>query len=220
MWMEQVDTAEFLRVVSPALKRCGADELARQVSLRWTPQQLCQMLHHDHPDIRKLACVTLGLIGDQRCLKCVGRALRDPDVQVNQLAEHALWSIWFRTGNNESQRFFRKGMAALESDQPSAAVTYFRQAQRCDGQFASAFHQCAIAHYMLDEYLAAIECCRRAVELSPNHFGALATMGHCHAHMGNFPAAAECYRQALAVNPRMDGLASALGRIERATVHA
>lgn len=215
MWMQQVNTEEFLRVVGPALGRCGADELARQVNQRWTPQQLCQMLHDEAADVRKVACVVLGLVGDARCVKCLSRALRDAEAQVNQLAEHALWSVWFRLGASAAQKHFRRGLAAMESDQPEQAVFHFRQAQLADDDFASAYHQCAIAHYMLDEYAAAIECCRKTLELMPDHFAAYCTMGHCHAHLGHFAEAADCYRNALTINPRMEGIATALGRIER-----
>jgi len=220
MWIEQINTEEFLRVVGPALQQCEADELAREVASRWTPQQLCQMLHDETADVRKVACVVLGLVGDGRCLRCLSRALHDPDPQVNQLAEHALWSVWFRIGEPTAQRQFRSGLTALESDQPSQAVSHFRQAQHSDPTFASAWHQCAIAHYLLDEYVAAIDCCRQAVELTPMHFAALATMGHCYAHLGQFADAAECYRRALTINPRLDGIATALGRIEKSLAHA
>ena len=215
MWMQQVNTEEFLRVVGPALQCCGADELARQVNKRWTPQQLCQMLHDEVADVRKVACVVLGLVGDARCVNCLSRALRDPDAQINQLAEHALWSVWFRLGMSEAQKHFRRGLAAMENDQHTQAVFHFRQAQLADENFASAYHQCAIAHYMLDEYDAAIVCCRKTLELMPNHFAAYSTMGHCQAHLGRFVEAADCYRNSLAINPRMEGIATALGRIEQ-----
>ncbi|QNN25307.1 tetratricopeptide repeat protein [Planctomycetales bacterium ZRK34] len=215
MWMQQVNTEEFLRVVGPALQRCGADELARQVNQRWTPNQLCQMLHDEAADVRKVACVVLGLVGDARSLRCLTRALRDADPHINQLAEHALWSVWFRLGSSEAQKHFRRGLAAMENDQHALAVSHFRQAQLAGPTFASAYHQCAIAHYMIDEYEPAIECCRQAVELMPGHFAAYSTMGHCFAHLGQFAEAADCYRRSLAINPRMEGIATALGRIER-----
>jgi tetratricopeptide (TPR) repeat protein len=214
MWIEPIDSQEFLRVVRSANAGC-VDDLARRVAERWTPQQLCGMFGDPSLDVRKLACVVLGLVGDGRVQDCLAKALRDEDAQINELAEHALWSIWFRGGTHEASRHFCRGMESMEKEDTVAASHHFQKAHEVDPKFAEAFNQCAIAHYLLEEYVEAIDDSRKALALVPHHFGAMAGMGHCHAQMGNFAEAGRCYRRALQINPRMHVVAAALRRIDR-----
>lgn len=214
MLIESINSDEFLRVVGPALAHATADELADRVTERWTVQQLCQLLHNESVDVRRIACMTLGLVGDEGAMGCLTAALRDRDSQVNQLAEHALWSLWFQDGTCEARCHFKRGLAALEREDARGAVHWFHRAQRTDPRFAEAYNQCAIAHYLLEEWDASLEACRRTVDLLPIHFGAWAGLGHCHAQAGDLAEAARVYRRALAVNPRMEMIASALHRIE------
>lgn len=214
MWIEPIDSTEFLRVVR-AGRPGRVDELAQRVSQRWTPQQLCQMLHHEDVDVRRTVCVVLGLVGDRRVEGCLTTALRDDDAQVNELAEHALWSLWFRASTAEAAGHFCRGISALDAEEPDAAVGHFDEALKADPQFAEAMNQRAIAHYLRDRYIESMEDSRRALQIVPCHFGALAGLGHCHAQLGNFAEAGRCYRRALQINPRMYVVAAALGRIER-----
>ncbi len=47
-------------------------------------------------DVRRVAAFTIGLVGDQSATACLAQALHDVDLQVNQMAEYGLMSIWFR----------------------------------------------------------------------------------------------------------------------------
>ena len=48
----------------------------------------------------------------------------------------------------------------------------------------------------------------------PQHFGAMAGMGHSHANMKHWAEARHCYRLALAIHPRLEGIQSAQRQIE------
>ncbi len=214
MWIQPVDSTEFLQVVGAA--RVGhADELASLVRERWTPQQLCQMLQHEESDVRKLACVVLGLIADRRVENCLAAVLRDEDPAINEMAEHALWSIWFRAGSADAERHFCRGIEALEQEKTGDAVDHFTRAIDADPKFSEAYNQRAIAYYLQDQFIEAMDDSRRTLELAPCHFGAMAGLGHCHAQLGNFADAGRAYRRALQINPRMHTIAAALGRIGR-----
>ena len=216
MWIEPIDIDEFLQAVAPALDASSADELARRVGQRWTPQQVCGLLCHERPEVRKVACVVLGLVGAMAEARCLATALRDEDPKVNELAEQGMWSIFFRSGSDDATHHFKSGLAALERDDPREAAIHFHGAHVADPQFAEAYNQCAIAHYMLEEWDKSRRDCERAIELAPIHFGALAGLGHCHAQLGCFGKAAEFYRRALTVNPRMEGIATVLQRLQEA----
>lgn len=213
MWIEPVDLAEFLTAVRPALDSASADELARCVD-RWTPAQLCGLLSDEKPEVRKLACLVLGLVGTLAEGRCLAAALRDEDAHVNEMAEQAMWSIFFRSGSDEATYHFKLGLAAMEREEVADAAEHFHRAHQADPNFAEAYNQCAIAHYMLEEWEQARRDCERAVALLPIHFGALAGLGHCYAQMGCFAKAAESYRRALTVNPRMEGISGVLRRLE------
>jgi len=215
MILERVNSDELLRIAPTALRAGGPEELARRVCERWTPRQMCQLLHHDAAQVRKLTCVVLALAGDRAVQQCLTGALRDEDPEVRQLAEHALWSIWFRGGNAAASRRFRRGLKLMALDAPDEAIKWFRTACHLDPAFAEAYHQRAIAHYLLGEWLESIENCNRTLALDPMHFGALAGLGHCHAQLGNLAEAARFYRRALAINPQADGIGEALCRIEQ-----
>jgi len=215
MWSESIDTTEFLGVVRPALQRGCAQTLARVITERWSPQQLCQLLREPCGDVKKAACLVLGLVGDASVMQCLAHALHDGDPKVNELAEHALWSIWFRGGSGEAQGDFQRGLAALEANKSEEAIVWFRRAHEVDPNFAEAYNQCAIAHYMLEQWEEAAEDCQKTVDLIPIHFGALAGLGHCYAQMGRFFDAAKMYRRAIAVHPTIEGIADALDGIEK-----
>ena len=212
-----INVAEFLEVARPALKAGDADALAQAVGQRWHPKSLCTLLtHHDH-DVRRVAAVTLGLVGDASCVGCLARTLHDEDAQVTEMAEHGLWSIWFRCCDPAAADPFAQGMALLAEDDAAShqrAIDYFRQAIRIDPTFAEAHNQCGIARFFLGHWQDCIADCQQALLRQPCHFGAMSCMGHCHAHLGDLHKALDCYRRAVAINPRLTAIANAVQRLE------
>ena len=209
-----IEPSEFLRIVRPALEAGDAALLAQAVQVRWRPDELCRLLRDGEKDVRRVAAVTLGLIGDMQSVPCLTRALRDEDEQVNQMAEHGLWSIWFRSGDPKAAEPFRDGVALLSTESFDKAITKFHLATQIDPTFAEAYNQCGIAHYFLGQWKAAIADCRRTIRLVPAHFGATAGMGHCYAQYGKLREALRCYRRAMRINPRMTAIADAIERLE------
>jgi len=215
---QPIDGDEFIRVVTPSLQACDAAALARDVTLRWRPREVCKLLKHPNVDVRRVAAVTLGMVGDPHTVTCLTHALRDGDEQVNQMAEHALWSIWFRTGSPDASTPFRQGLAHLADDDYDRAATSFRQATQADESFTEAWNQLGIAYYLKGEYRQAMEAYRQAIKRLPMHFGAIAGMGHCFAQLGDLNMALRCYRRARRINPRMDGIAETIERLQTRVV--
>ena len=214
-----IDANEFLRVVRPALSSGDAAKLAHVTRVRWRPNQICQLMRHPDNDVRRVAAVTVGLIGDMRCTSSLTRALRDEDEQVNQMAEHGLWSIWFRAGGAAATEPFREGIALLSIEAHQEAVEKFQEANRLDPEFAEAHNQCAIAHCFLSQWDQSLANCRRTIRLIPTHFGAIAGMGHCFAQLGDLDQALQCYRAALRINPRLKAIAQAIRSLETKIPH-
>ncbi|MEX2672890.1 MAG: tetratricopeptide repeat protein [Phycisphaeraceae bacterium] len=215
MRIEPANCVEFLEVIGTAARSQCADTVAALAMERWTPQQLSELVYNCNPEVRKLACHVLGLVGDQRAMPALATGLCDLDPHVHAFAENAAWSIWFRSGACDAQHDFARGMQAMAEEDPQKALHHFRKACAIDPQFAEAYNQCGLAHYMLEQWVEATAPCRRAIKLQPWHFGAFAGLGHCFAHTGDLDQAACCYRSALAINPRMEGVSTTLGRIEQ-----
>src|SRR5688500_20177746 len=101
---------------------------------------------------------------------------------VNEMAEHALWSIWFRSGNEKANCELSKGAKAMDRRDFEGAVKHFTRAVRIDPKFAEAYNQRALARYMLERVEECAEDCERVVELMLCHLGAACCLGlgHCH----------------------------------------
>lgn len=203
-----------MSVVRPALAAGDAAWLARVVSARWMPRELCRLLGHRDVDVRRVVAVTLGLVGDATCVGCLTRSLHDPDDQVTEMAEHSLWSIWFRLGKPTAAKPFSEGVSLLCTESYVEALDRFEDAIDADRDFAEAYNQCAIAHFFLGDWEASLIASQQALALMPSHFGAMAGMGHCHAELGDLETALGCYRRAISINPRMKAIADAVHRLE------
>jgi tetratricopeptide (TPR) repeat protein len=199
-----IDPEQFIQTVQPLLERrdvCGLHGLLKS---RWTCDQLRTLLHSDHLDAKKVGLLCLAMIGTECSIGDVAVELKHRDKMVNEMAEHALWSIWFRMGTPVANHELMRGAQALERKDFAHAIPHFDRAIEQCPQFAEPYNQRAIARYLLEEYEPSIADCARAIERMPCHFGALAGMGHCYAHLGRAREAVSAYQRALAVNPHLE----------------
>jgi tetratricopeptide (TPR) repeat protein len=210
-----IDADEFLAKLQPVLSSGNLQNALECVQIRWTSCQICTLLKDPAPDVRKLAALALSLVGDRRAVLPLAIALHDPDPMVTQVAEHALWSIWFRLGKPAAVRLVQCGSHHLQHNNPCCAIERFTQAIQEDPGFAEAYNQRAIVWYLSEHYAKAIADCEATLALLPQHFGAMSGMGHCHAHLGQWREAKHCYRLALAIHPRLDGIQASLDQINR-----
>ena len=171
---------------------------------RWTYDQIRGLLNSEHNDAKKVALLALGLVAPSCCIPDVAAQLKSSDRMVNEMAEHALWSIWFRMGTPTANHELMRGAQALgRKDMPHAIKHFDRAIEQCP-TFAEPYNQRAIARYLLEEYEPSIADCEKAIELMPCHFGAHAGMGHCYAHLGKSREAVAAYEKALEANPHLD----------------
>ena len=187
----------------------------RGVQKRCSQERLTTLLTDRCADTRKVAALALGMIGDAGAIKPLAFALHDKDAMVPRIAEHALWAIWFRIGKPRAVCLVKCGNTHLDHGNYASAVEKFTQAIGEDPTFAEAYNQRAIAHYLSEDFGKSIEDCKQALARMPQHFGAMAGMGHCYAHRGQWQEARHCYRLALAIHPRLDGVEASLGQIHQ-----
>jgi tetratricopeptide (TPR) repeat protein len=190
--------------------------LCNTLRQNWTQCQMLQLLDSAHPDARKVAGLALGLLGDRQCIKPLAKRLADPDPRVNQMAEHALWSIWFRCGKRCANESIMQGLRELNRREFDKAIVHFSRAIELDPKFAEAYNQRAIVHYLREEWAPSLKDCRRTVAMMPCHFGAWSGMGHCYAHLNRLSDAIRCYEKALSINPHLSCVRDAVSELKLA----
>jgi len=211
---DDIDAREFVTAVKPLLERRDLPGLVRLLSGKWTAAQIVSLLHADCCDTRKVAALSLSLVGCRECLPDLVRQLRDPDPMINQMAEHAVWSIWFRMGTPQANCEVHRGVKAMDRRDFDAAVEHFTRAIGLSPTFAEAYNQRATAHYLLERYDDSIADALAAVQHCPEHFGAWAGLGHCYACLGQINPAIEAYERALSINPRLECLHEAIAELK------
>jgi tetratricopeptide (TPR) repeat protein len=206
---------EFIQTLQPSLSQGKLEEAICRVQARWTLSQILSLLSDKSPDVRKVAAFALSMIGDRSAVQPLAVVLHDADPNVVQMAEHALWSVWFRLANPRAVSLVKCGNTRLHHGNYLCAIEKFTEALHEDPTFAEAHNQRAIAYYLSERFAESIDDCKATLALMPQHFGAMSGMGHCHAHLGQWRQARHCYRLALAIHPRLEGIQGSLGQIEQ-----
>ena len=210
----ELDPHQFVHDVEPLLARQDITGLIRLLASRYDCRQICALLNSPQEDARKVAALALALVGQEQAVPALAEHLRDADPMVNQMAEHALWSIWFRGGTREANDHLIRGSECLNNRDLEQAFEHFSAAIELCPSFAEAYNQRATVHYLQERFEESLRDCRKAVELMPCHFGAWAGMGHCHAHRGELKAALSCYRRALAINSHLQCVGEMIHELE------
>jgi tetratricopeptide (TPR) repeat protein len=210
-----IDLQEFISALGPSLTQGNMEAALERVRSRWTPPQIVALLQDKSADVRKVAALALSLVGDKNAIPPIAVALHDSDAMVVQVAEHALWSIWFRIGSPRAVCLVKCGNTHLHHGNYVCAIEKFTQATHEDPTFAEAYNQRAIAQYLCERFDDSIADCKAALSHVPQHFGAMSGMGHCHAHLGQWRLAKHCYRLALAIHPRLEGIEVSLDQVSQ-----
>jgi len=215
MSTEAIHPEQFVAAVTPLLERQDFAGLLALLKKHWKPAQIVALLKTPYGDVRKVAALALGLVGGTCCLGPLTEQLKDSDPVVHEMAEHALWSIWFRSGSDLANCHLAKGARAMDQHDYALAVKHFSKAIEIEPKFAEAYNQRAIAYYLLEKYEESTADCRKTIDLLPCHFGAWAGLGHCHVHEGRVAEALECYRHALSINPHLECLDEACEELKK-----
>ena len=208
--IDQIDPVSFVEAVRPALASKDLQRLLKTCKSQWTAAQIISLLSSKCCDARKCAALALSLVGCPACLEPLSKQLKDPDPMVNQMAEHAMWAIWFRCGSPEANQLVQRGSDLMSRREFDQAIEHFNHAIEISPKFAEAYNQRAIAWFLMENFDRSIEDGQQTVELNPDHFGAWAGMGHCYAHEGRICQAVKCYRRALQINPHLSGAKEAM----------
>ncbi len=168
-----------------------------------TQEEALAILTEGDPVRRREAAMVLAAIGDGRAVPALVHALTDDDPALGHLTERALWEIWCRSGDPETDQLLQEGIEVLGPQTLDRAVEVFsRVIARAPG-FAEGYNKRATALYLQGEYERAIADCEATLERNPYHFACLTGQGLCHLALRKFRQAEACFRKALNIHPRL-----------------
>jgi len=144
----------------------------------------------------------------------VARALRDKDAVVRQLAQNALWAIWFRADTPENNAALEQIRKVLSQGKANEAIHLANKLIERAPRFAEAYNQRAIGFFGLKRYQESAADCRRVLELNPFHFGSLAGLAKCYLELGFEDEALATFKRASALQPFDDDLKSTIQVLE------
>ena len=204
------DGWEFVRQVRPLFKEQGTPHLRSFLACNWPGDRLVSLLECEYADAVKLALVCLSLIGTRNHCERIALKLHDDDATTVKFAEHALWTIWFHSGNRVYSRLLKQAVRFIDEGVYRPAILLLnRIVERCP-DFAEAYHQRSAVCFLTGDYDQALLDGRRVLYHNPLHFGAMAYLGHSYAAAGAVVAAVEMYQAALQVHPHFEAAHQAM----------
>jgi len=202
------DAEQWTTSVGSALER-----FQRRVQENYSEATLARLLSSGDPVCRRAAVVALGLNGTMSVNAAVAGVLHDTDALVRQLANGAMWAIWFR-GRGPDQA--RKLEHIIHLPDKQSVLRGLDVLIRQSGDFAEAYNQRAIVYYGLGDFRKAVTDCEAVLRLNPYHFGAAAGMAQCLLRLNQPHAALRAFRTALEINPNLDDVEAAVKALEEA----
>ncbi len=183
--------------------------LLRYLRSAWTPDELIGLLAHEQPPVVKVAATCLGLIADPVATPSLVASLGHLDAVVSEMAEHALWTIWFKERGPGPEALLR----AAEHTEYRQSTAVLEALIDKYPDWAEPYHRRAILNHNEHFFMAAAHDCMDALEAQEHHFGAWAQLGHTFSELGNYAQSLDCYRRALEIHPRLGGVRRELQKV-------
>jgi tetratricopeptide (TPR) repeat protein len=187
----------------------------RRVQNRYNEGTLQRML--DNPDAkgRQAALLVLRSLGTMASNRSVAECLYDEDRDVQELAQAALWGIWFRGDKTENNQELQRISRLLAEKRYPEALSRVNALIARAPAFAEAYNQRAILYWQQGEYRKSIEDCHRALRLNPHHFGAQSGLGQSYLRLKRYGEALKAFRRAYQMNPILEGIRESIQTLER-----
>jgi tetratricopeptide (TPR) repeat protein len=179
------------------------DAFRDRVSARYNEGTLGRILAGS-PSVaaRRAAVVSLGLLGTfDQSNPVLGRSLRDNDPAVRGMAEHALWTIWFRADTPENNLLLEQVRNSIRGEQFQVAESLATRLIEQAPNFAEAYNQRAIIYFSQGKFAESVRDCRSVLRRNPYHFGAISGMAECLLRLDRSRDALKTLRQGLKLQP-------------------
>lgn len=129
------------------------------------------------------------------------------------VTEDSIWSLWMTHGNAKAERVLAIATGDIAAKRFDIAETRLTLLLRSCPDFAEAWNKRATLYYMLGRDEESVADIRRALQLEPRHFGALAGFGEICLTHGDKEAALIGFHAALRLHPHLDEVRQACHRI-------
>jgi tetratricopeptide (TPR) repeat protein len=171
-------------------------------------------LDADAVPARMAGVARLGEIGSMADAGRLVPRLADDDEDVRELAGVAMWQIWSRSGDPETDALYRRGIDEMQQMRLDAALATFGEIIRSKPDFAEAWNKRATINFMLGRHAESLKDCAEVLKRNPIHFGALSGMTQIYIALGDPQRALDHYRRALKINPNLPNAEAALQLLE------
>jgi tetratricopeptide (TPR) repeat protein len=198
---EPVMNSLLLTYFDDFLSSRDADAFRRRVLGRYNEGTLCRMAQSGNLQTRRAAIFALGLVGSYETNPVVASALRDHDPVVRNLAQNALWAIWFRADTPENNAALEEVRTLIGRDRLDEAIRQASTLIERSPHFSEAYNQRAIAYYHQGNLEQSAADCRRVLRRNPYHIGALSGLGKCYVDLGRRDEALQVFRRLLDLQP-------------------
>lgn len=196
------------------LRDQDANAYCSRVLARYTEGTLGRLVYAGETQARRAAVLALGLIGSFEANPTVAHALKDDDAVVRDLANSALWVIWFRADTPENNALLEQVAALIKRQRLEEAEALATALIARAPRFAEAYNQRAIAAFLQGRLADSAADCRRVLERNPYHIGALAGLGRCYLQLDRRAEALQTFRRALKLQPHNADLRQTITALE------
>ena len=170
----------------------------------------------DSPSLekRRQGFARLADVGTMADIPLLLAALRDDADIIRGVAEQSIWGIWMRANDTAVDHRFQVGMSMVEQKDYAKAKAMLTEVIAMRPDFAEGWHRRGEVFVLLDDWDSAALDFQKALEINPNHFGALEGLGHCRLNRDDPKAAVEYFRRAIELNPNLWDVYEALERAQ------
>jgi tetratricopeptide (TPR) repeat protein len=180
-----------------------------------TRAEALQALESGDAGQRRDAVVALADSGTMADARRLLDALYDEDAGVRALAEQAVWRVWTRSGDPDTDALMKSGMRYMENGQLGAAVDAFTRVIERQPDFAEGWNKRATVYFLIGDFDQSLADCDETLKRNPDHFGALSGCGMIYAQREELERAVEYFERALAVNPNLQGIEQGLALVRQ-----
>jgi tetratricopeptide (TPR) repeat protein len=194
-----------------------AQAFGNRVDTRYTEDSITRILTTSSDVKARRAAALASAFSAQfdRSNAAVAKGLRDSDPTVRFFTSKALWAIWFRAGSPENNKALEEVSRMIGEGDLDEAIAKVTLVIEKAPNFAEAYNQRAIAHFLKGHFAESVEDCRRVLARNPYHFGALNGMAGCYQRLDQPRKALSTLRQALRVCPHDESIAQAVHLLEQ-----
>jgi tetratricopeptide (TPR) repeat protein len=180
-----------------------------------TRPQALKALQQAAPSKRLAGTQRLAEVGTMQDTDALLLRLNDEAEQVRAEATAALWQVWSRSGDQQIDALFARGVAQMEQQALQEALKTFTDIVQRKPEFAEGWNKRATVLFLLGENEKSLSDCEVVLRLNPKHFGALSGAGQIHLKLDQPQKALDFLRRALEINPNLTGLRRMLPLLEQ-----